>query len=148
MAKARKKAASKGPVPQVGGINLPAGFKQKRQVILPTLNITVGEPRTLTFLEAMRVSTMKQPEKNARAKPKKGAAAGESAAPMEPATVCPVRDEGTGELFNMLVPAVLKGNLEESYPEQGYVGLTFYVDKLPKRPGKRYFDFRLVEVEK
>ena len=121
------------------GTSLLARYKVKRQVILPTLNLAVGFPRVLKILEAMHVSTISDP--------KAAEKAGKAGEKMEPATVCPVTDIETGEQFNLLVPAVLRGNIEEKYPDAAYVGAAFYVEKLPKRPGKRYFDFKLIEVE-
>ena len=65
----------------------------------------------------------------------------------KPATVMPVCDVETGEAMNLLVPSVMQSALEETYPDNEYVGKTFMVCKMPKRPGKRYFDIKLVEVE-
>lgn len=151
MARAKKKTVASdktitppgAPAPQLLGVafNLP-GFKVARQVILPTLNLQVGQPRVLTIVEAMHISEMKSAEKKADADSK-----GKKEV-MEPATVAPVTDAQTGEMFNMLMPAVLAGNLNEKYPDNGYVAKTFYMEKLPKRPGKRYFDFKLLEVTK
>jgi hypothetical protein len=116
-----------------GALTLPNGIKQKRAVIVPTLNLKVGEPRVLLFVDEMRVSTYVDPD------PKK--------AKEKPATVAMVGDVQTGEQFLLLVPSVLESSLKETYPDNGYKGLTFYVEKLPKRPSKRYFDFKCVEVE-
>lgn len=118
---------------------LPEGFKVKRQVILPSLSLQEGVARTLTILEAMRVSTVKAARPRAKGEKDDG--------PQKPATVCPVVDVTTGENFTLIVPAVMEGNLRENYPDDGYVGKTFYVQKKPKRPGKRYFDLELSEVE-
>jgi hypothetical protein len=65
----------------------------------------------------------------------------------KPATVVPVGDVETGEAMNLLVPSVMESALSESYPNDDYVGKVFMVCKMPKRPGKRYFDIKLVEVE-
>lgn len=116
-----------------GPIKLPAGFTAKRQVILPTLNLKPGEPRVLLLTQPMAVSTYVEKDE---AKKKE-----------KPATVCAVGDVTDGMAYNLLVPAVLESTLREAYPNDSYVGLTFYMEKLPKRPGKRYFDFKLVEAE-
>lgn len=108
-------------------------FKPKRQVILPSLNLQVGAPRILYIGDAIRVSTVRDPD------PKK--------ATDKPADVCTVTDMQTGEQFTLLVPAVAKGALEDMYPDAAYVGCAFYMEKLPKREGKRYFDFKLYECE-
>lgn len=112
-----------------------AKFRPVRSVILPALNLGIGEPRVLYIKDAMRVSTVKADPK------KKGEEARE-----KPATVCTVADMQTGEEFTLLVPAVMEGNLREAYPDDGYIHKAFYCEKKPKRPGKRYFDFALVEV--
>lgn len=139
---ASKKGKSSQPAPQPPAPQaLPSGFRVKRQVILPSLSLKENEPRTLKIMDAMRVSTVKAET----GKPRKGAD-GETL-PQKPATVCPVTDVTTGEQFTLIVPAVMEGNLKENYPGDSYVGLTFFVMKKPKRPGKRYFDFEISEVE-
>lgn len=120
--------------PQPGEVStLPAGFKVKKQVILPVLSLQVAKGRILKILDAMRVSNIKaDPSKPVREKP---------------ATVCGVVDATTGENFVLIVPAVMEGNLREQYPKDSYVGKTFFIMKKPKRPGKRYFDIELSEVD-
>jgi hypothetical protein len=130
MAKAKSKPQAQHAAPSAG--TLPAGFTAKRNVILPTLSLQVGQPRVLRFNDAMRQSTINDPD------PKKK---------MKPATICGVTDVQSKENYNMIVPAVLESSLKEGYKDDAYVGLTFYVLKKPKRPGKRYFDFELTEVE-
>jgi hypothetical protein len=132
MAAKKSKAPKPGasPAPSVAG--LPEGFTAKRSVILPTLSLQVGQPRVLRFNDAMRQSTINDPD------PKKK---------MKPATICGVTDVQSKENYNMIVPAVLESSLKEGYPGDTYVDKTFYVLKKPKRAGKRYFDFELTEVE-
>ena len=132
MAAKKSKAPKPGasPAPRVAG--LPEGFTAKRSVILPTLSLQVGQPRVLRFNDAMRQSTINDPD------PKKK---------MKPATICGVTDVQSKENYNMIVPAVLESSLKEGYPGDTYVDKTFYVLKKPKRAGKRYFDFELTEVE-
>lgn len=135
--------AKKGDKQQTGAAvtpaNVAAGYKVKRQVILPSLSLKEGEARTLKILEAMRVSTVKSERKRAKGEKDDG--------PQKPATVCPVVDVASGENYTLIVPAVMEGNLRENYPDDAYVGKVFYVLKKPKRPGKRYFDLELSEVE-
>lgn len=133
MAKAKKQASQ--PTAPTKPQALPSGFKTVKQVICPALSLQVGEPRTLKILEAMRVSNIK----NIDTDPKK--------AKDKPATICPVTDVSTGEQYTLIVPSVMEGNLKETYPDDGYVGKIFFVCKKPKRPGKRYFDLELTEVE-
>lgn len=114
------------------GAMIAPGFKVTRQVILPTLSLQVNEPVTLIVTGKMYQSTYTDPD------PKKQKE--------KPATVMPVGNVVTGEAMNLLVPAVMESALSESYPDGDYVGKTFMVCKMPKRPGKRYFDIKLVEV--
>jgi hypothetical protein len=68
-------------------------------------------------------------------------------ATMEPATLCHVTNLQTGEEAQLIVNAVVKGNLEEHYPGAAYVGKGFAITKHAKRTGKRYNDFSLQEIE-
>lgn len=57
-------------------------------------------------------------------------------------------DLETGELNDMVVPTLLVSELEENYPESGYVGKKFEanVSAQPKE-GKRYKSVQLWELE-
>lgn len=114
-------------------VALPAGFKVKRNVIMPTLSLAVNVPLTLRIDDEIRVSTYIDPD------PKKGK--------QKPADICSVTDMETGVTSILLVPSVMLSALERDYPNAEYVGCVFGVQKLPKRPGKRYFDIQLVELE-
>lgn len=141
----KKKSVSSSKKPEAPGTavavaapaNLAAmiapGFSVARQVILPTLSLKVNEPKTLICTGRMVQSTYTDPD------PKKQKE--------KPATVMPVGDVVTGEAMNLLVPSVMESALREAYPDDGYVSKTFMVCKMPKRPGKRYFDIKLVEVQ-
>lgn len=109
-----------------------AGFKIAKRVTMPTLNLKVNEPKILRIDDAFRVSTYKDPDP-AKAKEK-------------PATICTATDMQTGEVALLLVPEVMHKNLTEQYPNDTYVGKIFGLQKLPKRPGKRYFDFEIAEL--
>lgn len=121
------------PAPAAAAPKGIAGFVSKRRVILPTLNLQVGEPRLLVFATPMVVSTYVDPDPKKRNE--------------KPATIAEVGDPTTGESFLLLVPAVLEENIRKSYNGDDYLGRVFYVEKLPKRPGKRYHDIRLEEGE-
>jgi hypothetical protein len=110
-----------------------AGFVSKRRVILPTLVLQVGEPRLLVFATPMVVSTYVDPDPKKRTE--------------KPATIAEVGDPTTGESFLLLVPAVLEENIRKAYSGEDYLGRVFFVEKLPKRPSKRYHDIRLEEGE-
>ena len=135
--KATKTDAPSTPAPTQSAsmLNLPAGFSVRKQITVPTLTLKdASGPRILTIGDAMRVSTYVDPD------PKK--------AKEKPATVCGVTDEESGELFQFLVPSVVESNLRRDYPEDGYVGKTFRIQCLGKRPNKRYRDFSIFEVAK
>lgn len=112
----------------------PAGFTSKRRIVLPTVNLRVGEPRLVVFATPMRVSDYVDPSAKEGEKQK-------------PATVAECGDPSTGEQFLLLVPKVLEENIRRAYSGDDYIGRCFLVEKLPKRPGKRYFDFRVEEGE-
>lgn len=110
-----------------------AGFRVKRNVILPTLSPQVNQPLILRIDDEIRTSTYVDPD------PKK--------AKEKPADICSVTDMQTGVQSILLVPAVMKSAFDRDYSDGSYVGKVFGVQKLPKRPGKRYFDVQLVELE-
>lgn len=115
--------------------SVPAGFKTKRMVTLPTLSMkTAGSSYAVRILDAMRVSALKNTKK----------VAGKE---MEPATVCSAINLETGEQVNMILPAVVKGNLEEQYEDDSYVGKCFLMTNNGKREGKKYNDFSIIEIE-
>lgn len=58
-----------------------------------------------------------------------------------------VRDCADGQEKEILVGQVLKSTLVESFPDDGYVGLTFACTQGPVVPGKRYKTMVVNEVE-
>lgn len=69
------------------------------------------------------------------------------ASKMEPATLFNCIDLVTGELAQMIAPAVLKSILAEEYPDDSYIGLGFGITKHPKVSGKRYHTFTVQQIE-
>ena len=49
--------------------------------------------------------------------------------------------------FTLLVPAVVKSTWERDYPDDSYVGKSFYIRNEGKREGKRHIDFTVAEVD-
>lgn len=143
MAKKASKSGAKGAgaqmqQPQVSvsaaNVKLPEGYRVKRQVTMPTLNIKeAGVTKILRIEDAMRLSTYVDPD------PKK--------AKEKPATICGVTDMESGEVYQFLVPSVVESQLKREYKDDSYVGLTFRISCLGKRPNKRYRDFSIMEVE-
>lgn len=125
-------AVSQAPKTKVA---VPEGFKPKRAVTLPAIVLKEGETRCLRITEAMHVSAAKADKKNKEGKE------------MDPATVCAAVDVESGEMGNFVVPAVVRGNLEEKYPGDAYVGCVFQITHMGKRAGKRYADFTVIELE-
>lgn len=116
-------------------MNLPTGIKLTRRLTMPSLVLKVpGVARVLAIADPMRVSSVPG-KKNAEGVQEK------------PATVCTVGDVETGEQFTLLVPAVLKSTLERDYPDDSYVGKSFYIRNEGKREGKRHIDFTIAEVD-
>lgn len=105
------------------------GFRVAKQITMPVLKMEIDKLYALKITDALRVSTYKG-EKDEK-----------------PADICGVIDMTTGALHTFLVPAVVKKNIEDNYPDNSYIGKVFAVQKLPKRPGKRYFDFNIAEIE-
>lgn len=137
-------------IPQAG---VKAGFRVKRQITMPTLVMKdASKEMVLMFNSRMSLSTYIDPD------PKKQKE--------KPATVADVTDVETGAIWKFLVPSVVESNLRRDYDaevkitgegkdakitgdtgEHLYVGKTFQIQCLGKRPGKRYRDFSLLEVE-
>lgn len=139
--KSTKRASNRAAVEEPSAplqtkIAVPAGYKAKRAVTLPAIVLKKeGESRCLKIQEPMHLSAAaKAPGK-------------ETDKQMEPATVCAVVDVVSGEMGNFVVPAVVRGNLEEKYPDDSYVGCVFQITHNGKRQGKRYADFTVIELE-
>lgn len=130
MAKAKKKAPARA-----AAVAAPAGGKytRVRALVLPTLKLVEEQPAHVTITGPMTVSTASQrPDKDGKVK--------------EPATVCPVTDLDTGEITQIICGAVLKGILNEQYPDDAYVGKSFEIVKHAKAQGKRYNTYSVFEI--
>lgn len=112
---------------------LPAGFKLKRLVTVPSLVLkTVNEIRYLRIDSEMRISKVED-----KKQPKR-----------EPATICDATDMATGQVYIWLLPSVVKENLQRDYPDGSYVGKVFAVCNNGKRTeSQRYNDFSIAELE-
>lgn len=126
--------------------NLPAGITVKRHVTLPSLAIKEkGQAEILTIMDPLRVSKIKQKDKESN---------------REPATICTIgrhvgehNPKATQGMFTFIVPTVVKGNLERDYVDEKtgeihYVGKSFFIRNLGKRTeSQRYNDFEIFEVD-
>lgn len=111
----------------------------KKHLILPVLKYEVEEPIFITITSPLQKSN-RNPEKFEKA----GAAKGEK---MKPATVCQVFDLTTGEARTLVANTVLVSTLQEAYPGDKYVGLSFRIVKHAKEKGKRYHTFSVDEID-
>lgn len=65
----------------------------------------------------------------------------------EPATLVDVIDLETGEPVQLIATAVMKSVLDESYPNNAYVGLCFSITKQARKEGKQYDPYMIIEIE-
>ena len=123
------KAKAKAPAAPTGG-----RFTRTRSVTLPTLRIEEETPVYVKVTGPMTVSQVQQkPDGDGKVK--------------EPATVMPVVNIDSGEVAQIIVGAALKGILNETYPKESYVDLSFEICKHGKAPGKRYNTYSVFEIE-
>lgn len=71
---------------------------------------------------------------------------GKNSDKMEPADLAQIIDLTTGEEMTLICNAVLKGTLEEEYPNEEYVGKQFAILQ-SKVPGKRYKNYTIKEIK-
>ena len=110
---------------------LPAGFVIDRAISTPTLKLAVDVPVYVMLKEPMEQG------KKIETESEKG---------RPPATVAKIVNLATGEDMTMVIPAVVKGVLEDNYPNDEYVNKYFAIVKKPMRAGKRYFDYIVKEL--
>ncbi len=108
-------------------------FAKKKTVTVPVLKLMPDQPVYIRVENAMEVS-----------RPAGAKVPGQS---MEPATImhCTNLDSDTECL--LIVGTMLKSVIEQSYPNQSYVGLSFEVVNHGKRGDKKYNAYSLCEIE-
>lgn len=111
-----------------------------RPLVLPTLKYEVETPIAVRIETKMATSTMSE----SRVEKAKGAGKGTK---MDPATVCQVTNLETGERQTLICNTVLVSTLEESYPDDKYVGLCFRIVKHEKAKGKKYNTFSIDQIK-
>jgi len=109
-------------------------FTKKKTVTVPILKLMPDQPVYIRVESQMEIS-------------KQVAGAKVEGKKMEPATImfCTNLDSDTECL--LIVGTMLKSVIEESYPNQAYVGLCFEVTNHGKRGDKKYNAYSLVEIE-
>lgn len=118
---------------QTQAVVAPLTFARKKAVIVPVLKLVIDQPVYVKATAPMFVGKEIKGEGDK--------------AKMEPAIILPVINLQTGEEMQMIANKVMQANLDEVYPNAGYVGKGFEVTKHEKRDGKRYNDFSLFEIE-
>jgi len=104
-----------------------------KKVTMPTIKIAAGETVWVKFLDA--IQTKQKQEKN------------EKTGLMEEKTIdiAHIVTLNDGEEGQIVVGDVLKKNLDENYPNAGYVGKGFQIEK-KQVPGKRYMNYLIDEI--
>ena len=150
MAKSSAKAKKTEIVESVEQENLPAvsaafdlgNFEVAAMVTLPTFKIKDNEVFVFqadgTIYEGKKLKGDKATDDDGN--------------PRKPVFLMPVTkiNPESGETLKgqIVVGAVLKENLEEKYPDAGYVGKIFGVQKLGLKEGKRYKEYNVVELKR
>lgn len=110
------------------------GRKVKKILTLPVFSLKdEGTVLAVKILEPLYVG-----------KPQQNGKEGE-----KPADICHVLNLDSGEMGQIIVPAMVKSKLEE-YGNESYVDLCFELENLGKidgKGGKRYNSFRVLEIE-
>lgn len=102
-------------------------FKVKKHVTLPLFKLD-ATVKYLRFDTAMAVGKTVDDKK-------------------EPPMMATVTDMETGELGQIILGTVLVSNLNESYPENKYVGKIFAISKTAPEGTRKYSLFHITEVE-
>ena len=131
---ATKQATPKAAPRPAGVTSSGLVFTKKKTVTVPILKLMPDQPVYIKVENAMEMSRQVAGAK----------VAGQS---MEPATImhCTNLDSDTECL--LIVGTMLKSVIEESYPNQSYVGLCFEVTNHGKRGDKKYNAYSLTEIE-
>lgn len=110
--------------------------KVKKLLTVPLLKLAVGEPRYIKVTAAMFIG-----------KEIKSSRANATPSNREPATLVNAINLETGEECQVICSAVVKGNFEDKYPDNSYVGKCFALTKLERAAGKEYNGFKMEEIE-
>jgi hypothetical protein len=108
-------------------------YKTKKVLTRPVLKFAEGVAHYVKIIAAMYVG--------------KDMPAKEGENKKDPATLMDVVNLEDGEECVIVVNAVVKSVLTESYPSDGYVGKFFAITKQARAAGKQYNAFNVVEIE-
>jgi hypothetical protein len=107
--------------------------KRKQLLTIPVLKFVQDQPRFVKITDAMHLGK-EQPAKD-----------GEKA--KEPATLCNCVNLEDGAECQIILSAVVKSVLTDSFPDGSYVGKCFAITKRGRNPGKQYNQFDIEEIE-
>lgn len=127
-------AAQTAQTPKTYTLTLPAGFKSKATLSAKLWKWNDGEPKYFRIESAMVKKAAKVTGKDGKQR--------------EPATTCSVVDltqPGSGSQ-TLIMGAVLADLLNETYPNNGYIGKSFVATRY-QQDGKRYKNFEVQELE-
>jgi hypothetical protein len=126
------------------GFNLP-GFTVARVVTVPTLSLEIPRGQNEIHFAVQIVSEMWEgKETTTKRKDKNGDEVGTFTSKADLVKVRDLLDGGVEKI--MVVPKVLCGQLNENYPDNGFVGRYFAIRKYTK-DGKNYGLFDMIEVK-
>lgn len=129
--------------PETTGEKKPLKFKVKSHVTVPLLKVPDnGTPVYVTFDGAIEKA---KDNDSMRQRKQKMAEAGQPV--NEPPHIARVINLETGEHMQIIVNSVLKTEIEDKYPENGYIGVSFEIKKYKMTGGKRYATFQIAEIE-
>jgi hypothetical protein len=103
-------------------------FAVKKVITRPVLKLVVDKPVAFRVDTPLEVGKVVEGDK-------------------KPADVFFVTNIVNGQECTVVVPAVLKAELEENYPDNSYVGKYFGIVKREKVEGKRYHNYDIVELD-
>ena len=113
-------------------------FKIKRRITVPLFKLVSNVENYFKITSPITL-----------AKPLTGAAAAAAAAKKkikEPPYLCEVVDLETGDVGQIILPTVLRSELEENYPDNSYVDKCFCIVKFPIQD-RDYYGFTITEIE-
>lgn len=133
-AKKPKPAPAPAPVISSAPVTVNGVTFKKKMVTLPQLKMADGKT-----IHVRIDSPIVESKVNADRKGRDGEI-------MKPADVCNVTNLETGEVATIICGMVLKNKLEETYPDQKYVGRAFEITQ-HKVEGKRWRAYTIAELE-
>ncbi len=111
-------------------------FKVKKQLIFPVLRMEQHIPIFVQIIGVIYVGKEVKSETTDKKKQNE-----------KPADLCHIINLETGEAMMIVVPAIVKSVLEETYEKESYVDLKFKIVKGEKAEGRRYFFYKIDEIE-